>query len=548
MSLNRIGKKSASAPSSPPPDELQTGIPNSNRHALFYQQGKQLPVAVRAEGIYIYDDQDRRYIDGCSGAFAANIGHSHPRVIARATEQVNKVCFAYRTQFESQPANELADLLARLSPPELNRVFFVNSGSEAVETCIKLARQYWWSQDKKGKNFIISRRPSYHGATIGALSCTDYAPLNIPFQLTQFYSPKVSSPFCYHCPLEKRYPECKVACAYELAHIIKVHGKDNVAAFIAEPIGGASVGAAVPPDEYFPIVEKICHENEILFIVDDVLTGCGRTGTFFGYDHWEVTPDLVAISKGLSGGYTPIGACIASEEIVQSVLDGGGFLHGHTYAGNPLSTAIAHEVLSVLIDEGLVENARITGTYLHEKLRRLKKEFPIIGDIRGRGLLAGVEFVRDRDSRAPFPFNWYVAQEATEIAQEKGLLIYPRRSRYGLAGDHVLLAPPLIVNRADVDEIVDIFEATLQELTSLTDGHVLPAAVPGTDGTMDRYHLADEVPDYKVGNIDPQREIPEANLTYAMEEIPADSLDEQQPEVGFSISKQLPSVIPPKKQ
>lgn len=547
MSLKKVGKQTTGTPSRPPAPEIQTGIPNSERHALFYQQGKELPVVDYAEGIYIYDTEGRRYIDGCSGAFAANIGHSHPRVIKRANAQIEKVCFAYRTQFESQPANDLADMLARLSPPDLNRVFFVNSGSEAVETCIKLARQYWWSRDKKGKNFIISRRPSYHGATIGALSCTDYAPLNIPFQLTQFYSPKVSSPFCYHCPLEKSYPGCKVACAYELAHIIKVHGKDNVAAFIAEPIGGASVGAAVPPDEYFPIVEQICHDNEVLFICDDVLTGCGRTGTFFGYAHWDVTPDLVAISKGLSGGYTPIGACIASDEIVQSVLDGGGFLHGHTYAGNPLSTAIAHEVLNIVVDEGLVENARVTGTYLHKRLRRLKNSFPIIGDIRGRGLLAGIEFVRDRTTRSPFPFHWYVAQEATEIAQEKGLLMYPRRSRYGLAGDHVLIAPPLTVDLADVDEIIDIFEETLEELTILMQGYVFPAAQPDADGTMDRYHLSAEVAGYKVGNIDHNREIPEANVTYAMEEIPADGLDESQPEVGFSISRQLPSTSPPKK-
>ena len=542
MSLKHVGLRSSPKIKQSPDASEQTGIPGSKRagSALFYQLGKALPVADHASGIYIYDTDGKRYLDGCSGAFSANIGHGNRRVIEKAKEQLDKICFAYRTQFENAPANALADLLARLAPPELNRVFFVNSGSEAVETALKLARQYWWSRDKKGKNFVIARRPSYHGATLGALSCTDYAPLNIPFQLTQIYVPKVSAPFCYHCPLEKEYPSCNIACAHELSHIIRIHGADNVAAFIAEPIGGASTGAAVPPDEYFPIVEEICHENEVLLIIDDVLAGCGRTGTFFGFDHWDITPDIVAISKGLSGGYTPIGACISCDHIVQSVLDSGGFLHGHTYAGNPLSAAIANEVIKTVIDEALVENSREMGTYLHEQLWGLKNEFPIIGDVRGRGLLAGIEFVKNRKSRAPFPFNWYVSMEATEIAREHGLLIYPRRSRFGLAGDHVLIAPPLVIDKAGIDECVDLFRRTLVELTALTEKH-LDAIVPEpSDGTMRRYEQVENVPDYAVGRIDHLAAEPDANVTYTMEEVPSDDLDETKPEVGYAISKHEP--------
>ena len=538
MSLKRVGYRSYSRTKRVSEVPEPTGIPGSKRagSALFYQLGKTLPIAERAEGIYIYDTTGKRYLDGCSGAFAANIGHGNERVIEEAKAQVDKICFAYRTQFENGPANELADLLARLAPPELNRVFFVNSGSEAVETAIKLARQYWWSRDEKGKNFIVARRPSYHGATLGALSCTDYAPLNIPFQLTQIYVPKVSAPFCYHCPLEKEYPSCGIACAHELSHIIRIHGADNVAAFIAEPIGGASTGAAVPPDEYFPIVEQICHENEVLLIIDDVLAGCGRTGTFFGFDHWDITPDIVAISKGLSGGYTPIGACISCNHIVQSVLDNGGFLHGHTYAGNPLSAAIAKEVLRVIVDEKLVENSREMGTYLHERLWDLKGKYKIIGDVRGRGLLAGIEFVKNRQTRAPFPFHWYVSMEATEIAREHGLLIYPRRSRFGLAGDHVLIAPPLIIDQDGIDECIDLFEKTLVELTELTEKHLVSVVPEPSDGTMPRYEQAKDVPDYAVGHIDHLAAQPDANVTYTMEDVPGDDLDETAAETGYAIS------------
>lgn len=489
------------------------GIPGSPRSALFYQDKRKLPTAHHGEGIYIYDTEGRQFLDGCSGAIAANIGHGNKRVIAAATEQLNKIAFAYRTQFETEPANQLADLLVRLSPPELTRVFFVNSGSEAVETAVKLARQFWWARGKTGKHLVISRRPSYHGATLGALSCTDYAPLNIPFRPLHLPFPKISAPFCYHCPLQKEYPSCELACAHELERTIRVIGADNIAAFITEPIGGASTGAAVPPDEWFPIIERICHENEILLIADDVLTGCGRTGTFYGFEHWDVTPDIVAISKGLSGGYTPIGAVLASDEIVQPVLDTGGFMHGHTYAGNPLSAAIALEVVKVIIDERLVENSRETGSYMHERLRELMQEFPVIGDIRGRGLLAGIEFVRDRYKREPFPAKWFVALEATEFARDHGLLIYPRRSLYGLAGDHVLICPPLIIDRAGIDDLIERLTAALRDLTKLLERHLEPEKPGVAFATIDRSQVSDDLPEYALGDLADREPVEDANVT-----------------------------------
>ncbi len=516
VSISKVGHRSprrADVPAAPP--AATGGIPGHEKSVLFYQDSSRLPVVSHGEGIHIWDDEGNRYLDGCSGAVSANLGHGNRRIAEAARRQLARIAFTYRTQFENPPANELADLLARLSPPELDRVFFVNSGSEAVESAIKLARQFWWAVGQTGKSEIISRRPSYHGATLGALAATDYSPLNKPFRPLTVHFPKVAAAFCYRCPLAKEYPACDLACARELETQIRVIGAENIAAFIVEPIGGSSTGAAVPPEEYFPLVERICHDNEILLIVDDVMTGCGRTGTFFGYEHWDITPDIVATSKGLSGGYTPIGAIIASESVVEPVLSAGGFMHGHTYAGNPLSCAITLEVVRELLERGLVENARETGTYLHERLHELRRDFPVVGDVRGRGLMAGIEFVRDRARREPFPPDWFVALEATEIARRHGLLIYPRRSVNGLGGDHVLVAPPLIIDRAEVDELVSLLRATLSDLTVLLERHlVTEAEVPAR--TFRRYEQSEAVPEYARGRLDEVEPIADANVTGGM--------------------------------
>lgn len=519
MSLLKVGDRQEGKLTRPSEDSGPGGgIPGSGRFALFYQEDRQLPTISHADGVYMWDTEGNRYLDGCSGACTVNVGHHNSRVVKRAIDQLERVSFAYRTQFESEPSKELADLLVRLAPPELDRVFFVNSGSEAVETALKLARQYWWVRGRGSKHLVISRQPAYHGATMGALGCTSYAPLNIPFLAMQGHLPKVSAPFCFHCPLTKEYPSCGVACAYELERAIQLLGAENVSAFIAEPIGGASTGAAVPPDEYFPIIERICHQYEVVFIIDDVLTGCGRTGTFYGFEHWDMTPDVVALSKGLSGGYIPIGACLCSDAMVRPVLEGGGFMHGHTAAGNPLATAVAAEVVRCVVEDQLMENSRNLGTLLHERLRELRSEYPIIGDVRGRGLLAGIEFVSDAAERTPFPVGWYVAHEATEIARELGLLVYPRRSLYGLGGDHVVLAPPLNINEAELEELLGLFSATLAELTRLVVRHVELEPLPEEDDrTHERYRVAEDLPSYAVGEIEEVAEQAEANVTWTMQ-------------------------------
>lgn len=521
MSLKKIGHRSPSdysrSPARAEKPGIDEGIPGLNKSFLFYQDKSRLPTASHGEGVYIYDTGGKEYLDGCSGAVAANLGHHNKRINKAAMAQLEKIAFAYRKQFDNEPADQLAELLVQLSPPELNRVFFVNSGSEAVETAMKVARQYWWCTGQKGKYLVLSCRPSYHGATMGALATTDYAPLNTPFIPMTGTPPKVSAPFCYHCPLNLSYPECGVACAKELESAIRRYGADNIAAFIAEPIGGSTTGAAVPPDEYFPIIERICHENNVLLLIDDVMAGCGRTGTFYGYAHWDITPDIVATSKGLSGGYSPIGAIITADYLVEPILESGGFMHGHTFAGNPLSAAIAREAIHVILDEKLVERSGEYGIYMHERLHELKAKYPVIGDVRGRGLFAGVEFVRDREHRTPFPSNWYVALEATEIARDNGLLIYPRRPLYGLTGDHVLIAPPLTIKRKEIDILIKRFDKMLGKLSELLRQYLMEEAEKYEDHTIERYRVANDLPDYAVGEIEKIKPVEDANVTGSME-------------------------------
>jgi len=363
---------------------------------------------------------------------------------------------------------------------------------------------------------ILSRRPSYHGATLGALALTDYGPLNIPFRPMLMQSPKVSAPFCFHCPISHTYPGCDMACVKETERSIHVYGTENIAAIIVEPIGGATSGAAVPPDEYFPMLERICHENEVLLIIDDVMTGCGRTGTFFGYEHWDITPDIVCTSKGLSGGYTPIGAIIASETVVDPVMEAGGFMHGHTYAANPLSCAIALEAVRVIIDDHLVENARDTGTYMHEKLHELMGCYQFIGDVRGRGLMSAIEFIRDRRNRDPFPALWNVALEAKEIGRRHGILLYPRRSLYGLAGDHLVIAPPLTTTREEIDDLIERLDHTLADLLELLEAHLAEEAADYEHAVEQRFHQVEDVPDYARGALDEVEPAEDANVTAQM--------------------------------
>lgn len=445
------------------PETVHSYSHSSTPH-LYYQTKNYRPFVDSADGIYIYDEHGKEYIDACSSAVLCNIGHGNKRVIEALNKQAAKVSFSYRTQFENEPAHALAAKLSELANANLSQVFYVSGGSEAVESAMKLALQYHYSQGQP-RNLFIARTPSYHGATFGALTLTSYAPLENPFRSFMPMQPKIPAPYCYRCPFGHTPGKCGLQCAWALEKALFDYGPQNIAAFVTEPVGGASIGALPPPDGYFDIIQEICRKYGILLILDEVMTGCGRIGSIYAGDQWNVEADIVALSKGLGSGYFPLGATIAKADIVETVLSNGGFHHGHTYAGNPLACAVGNEVLSIIIEDKLCENVQNLEGYLEKGLKSLAKKHDIIGNVRGRGFLWAVELVRDKKTKEPFPSELEAAQVLINEAYDGGLLIYPRRCLNGYWGDHVLVAPPLITTEQQIDDILALLDASLERVT-----------------------------------------------------------------------------------
>ena len=434
---------------------------------LFYQSRQQRPMLDYADGIYMYDISGKRYLDGSSGAMVSNIGHSNPYVLAAMQKQMAKSTFGYRLHFQNQPAEDLATKLAELLPGDLNRVFFVSGGSEAVESATKLARQYAIAIGQGSRYKVISRFPSYHGCTLGALALTGYDPLSQPFSPMLQDMPSIAAPMCYLDRDDLTDYERGIKYANLLRDEIIAQGADSVLAFLMEPIGGASTGALVAPDSYYGRIRDICDEFGVLLIYDEVMTGVARTGSFVAADHWGIVPDIMALCKGLGSGYVPLGATVAREHIVEAVLDDGGFLHGYTYAGNPLACAAGLAVLEQVEELGLIENAKAMGDLVEQEMLALMQDYDFIGDVRGKGLLRAFELY-DRDTLKPLPAQWNAHSRIVDICYEKGLIIYSRRTRGGAEGDHLLVCPPLIITADGVAEIfVKIRQALKQFATEV---------------------------------------------------------------------------------
>jgi len=434
---------------------------------LFYQTRVRRPVLDRADGVYLWDKSGKRYLDGSSGAMVSNIGHSNPNVLAAMQRQMEKSTFGYRLHFETEASELLADKLASLSPSGLDRVFFVSGGSEAVESALKLARQYALAIGKPERWKVISRQPSYHGSTLGALAVTGYTPLTAPFAPMMQAMPKIPAPRAYLDGLDPDDEASGHHYADMLEEKIQSEGPESVLAFILEPVGGASTGALVPPAGYMQRIREICDRHAVLLIHDEVMSGGGRTGRYFSSEYWPGPPDIIAISKGLGAGYMPLGAMIGDRNIVEAVLDAGGFTHGYTYAGNPLASAAGLAVISEIENLGLMENAESMGALLSKGLTELMDTYPFIGDVRGKGLLLAFELVSDRDSMRPLPAELNAYNQLVNIAYERGLIIYSRRTRDGVEGDHFLVCPPMIVDAAQISEIIGKLTDSLDELGDL---------------------------------------------------------------------------------
>lgn len=430
---------------------------------LFYQTKSPRPMLDRAEGIYMWDVSGKRYIDGSSGAMVSNLGHSDPAVLDAMRAQMDKSTFGYRLHFQTESSEELARMTARLAPEGLNKVFFVSGGSEAVESTLKLARQYVITQGQPQRFKVISRYPSYHGCTLGALAITGYAPMTAPFDPMMQRMPKIPAPRAYLDGLDMDDPATGLHYANMLETAILQEGPDTVLAFIVEPIGGASTGALVPPAGYMQRIREICTQYGVLLIHDEVMTGGGRTGRFFGAEHWGTTPDLIALSKGFGSGYAPLGAMIARDDMVEAVMAGGGFIHGFTYAGNPLACAAGAAVLTQIARRDLVGNAERMGILLQERLNGLMQRYALIGDVRGKGLMCAFELMADRATKAPLNPGLHAHARLVDIAYDNGLIIYSRRTRGGTSGDHFLVCPPLITTESQLDEITDLLDRSLAQ-------------------------------------------------------------------------------------
>ncbi|MBS3650146.1 aspartate aminotransferase family protein [Pseudaminobacter sp. 19-2017] len=439
---------------------------------LFYLSRLRRPVVDRAEGIYLWTKDGRRFIDGSSGPIAVNLGYSNPAVIEAMKRQMERTTFAYRLHFENEPAEELATALAE-KLGYLDRIFFVSGGSEAVESCIKLARQWAVATGQPGRWKVIARMPSYHGGTYGSLAVTGDGLLTDTFSDQMRVMPTVPAPTAYRDRDNLSLEERGLRYADMLEERILAEGPETVLAFIMEPIGGAATGALVAPDSYYGRIRQICDRYGILLIHDEVMSGVGRTGKFLGGDHWNCRPDIISLSKGIGSGYVPLGALAAPERIVKPVLDMGGFQHGHTYAGNPLACAAGLAILQEMDRLDLVDNAAKMGDLLLEELGGLAKRFPFIGDVRGKGLMAAIELVADSQTMQPLPASYHTNQKILDRAYERGLILYSRRVKGGVQGDYVMVAPPLIVTADEVREIVSILGDSLEAVARELD---LPVA------------------------------------------------------------------------
>ena len=442
---------------------------------LFYQSGSRRPLLDHASGVYLWDKSGKRYLDGSSGAMVSNIGHSNPNVLEAMRKQMELSTFGYRLHFENEPAEALASAISEKMPSGLDRVFFVSGGSEAVESCIKLARQYALATGEGERWKVISRFPSYHGSTLGALSLTGMSLMSAPFAPMMREMPKIAAPTCYLDRDQLTEEERGLKYARLLREEILRQGPETVLAFIMEPVGGASTGALVAPDSYYQEIRRICDEFGVLLISDEVMSGMGRTGEYLALQHWKVRPDIVALSKGFGAGYVPLGAMVADRAIVDKVLGSGGFVHGYTYAGNPLACAAGLAVMGEIDRLGLLEAAREQGGKLRSALQGLMSRFPFIGDVRGKGLLLAFELVSDRETMEPLPVALNAHTRLVNIAYDRGLIIYSRRTRGGRIGDHFMVCPPLIIDDQQVKELIAILTDSLDAFAAET-GVALRAA------------------------------------------------------------------------
>lgn len=447
-------------------DSLQSSTAS---HVLHRSLRQSYPTAVRGDGVYLIDKDGNRYLDASSGAAVSCLGHCHPTVLAAMHAQLDRLEYAHTSFFTTDAAEALGDELIGHAPGDMSRVYFVSGGSEGIEAALKLARQYFVERGEPKRRHFIARWQSYHGNTLGALAIGGnawrramFAPILAPsHHIAPCYAYRGKKP-------DETAAEYGRRMADELDAKILELGPENVIAFVAETVVGATLGAVEPAPGYFKRIREICDRRGILLILDEVMCGMGRCGTLHAVEAEGIVPDLMVLAKGLGGGYAPIGAVLASAAVMEAFDHGSGvFMHGHTYMAHPLACAAALAVQRILHEQNLLENVRTQGARLKARLAMQMGDHPHVGDIRGRGLFCGVELVADRDSKAPFDPALRLHSRIKGEAMRRGLLVYPMGGAVdGRSGDHVLIAPPFIIGERHVDEIVDKLDAAVNAALS----------------------------------------------------------------------------------
>jgi adenosylmethionine-8-amino-7-oxononanoate aminotransferase len=439
------------------------------RSGLFPRNFKKtFPIAARGEGCWIIADDRRRFLDASGQAAVVSIGHGVPEIGRAMAEQSSQIAFAHTSQFHTAPAEKLAGRLLAMAPPNFRdggRVYFTSGGSEATETAIKLARQFHLESGQKDRYRVLSRRQNYHGSTLGAMSVSGNVARRAPYEPLLAEWGHIAPCFCYHCPFEKTFPQCQLVCADDLEVHLFEHESGRAAAFIFEPVVGATLGAAVPPEGYAAHIAEICHKNGILLIADEVMTGMGRTGKPFSVQHWNIEPDMILVGKGVASGYAPLGAVLVSARVAAAFERGSGaFMHGFTYQAHPVCMAAGNAVLDYLESHKLFARVVPAGKNLRDALSLLQSH-PNVGDVRGLGLLFGVEFVKDRATREPFPQSDNISEKIRHLCLEENVLTYPTQGCVdGLRGDHILLAPPFTISSEESALIARALQSALAKV------------------------------------------------------------------------------------
>ncbi|HEY8257921.1 MAG TPA: aspartate aminotransferase family protein [Gemmatimonadales bacterium] len=447
------------------------GDPTS--HVFYRKLTRDYPRIVRGEGCYLYDDEGRRYLDGSGGAFVANLGHGVGEIAEAIAAQARRLGYVSGAAFTHDAVEELAGEIANMSPGDLELVYPLTSGSEAVEAALKFARQYWVEAGRPAKHRVVSLSPGYHGNTLLALSASAREHYKTYYREWLVDVVRVPAPYSYRCECSGRSPLCPACTGEAVETVLERTGPDTVAAVLAEPVGGSSTGASVPTPGYWRRVREACDRHGVLLVADEILTGAGRTGTWSALEPYGVVPDLMTLGKGITGGYAPLSAVVAPRRLVDVLARGSGaLLHAQTFSHHPTSCAAGVAAIRYLRDHELIQRSASIGTVFHQRLAALR-ELPAVGDVRGKGLLAGVEFVADKASRAPFPRSARFAERFCDAALAAGLVVWPNVGHAdGVDGDLAMLAPPFIVTDDQIDEIVQLFgravTATVKQVEAAT--------------------------------------------------------------------------------